>query len=235
MIHLIFIIHCHFSRAFCALDWVIYRFFIHSCQACICQTCTWLHFSLCGCGRGLQTGLLPAPVLLSLIGGFIAQRLLFVDCAVHHEHGSVLRLIFLMPADWEEFIQKQSSQMLTVQYEVNVTVPLTVQAQGGHTGGTVEDSVTAWTVCGLFLLFADGGSHLWFLYLYQKIIYERHNHLLLAYILFVTKTYSFLFASTQAWSRSSSSGSYNSSSFVRRDRFFLLRPWELPDTAQKPY
>ncbi len=106
MIHLIFIIHCHFSRAFCALDWVIYLFFIHSCQACICQTCTWLHFSLCGCGRGLQTGLLPAPVLLSLIGGFIAQRLLFVDCAVHHEHGSVLRLIFLMPADWEDIYSK---------------------------------------------------------------------------------------------------------------------------------
>ncbi len=173
MIHLIFIIHCHFSRAFCALDWVIYRFFIHSCQACICQTCTWLHFSLCGCGRGLQTGLLPAPVLLSLIGGFIAQRLLFVDCAVHHEHGSVLRLIFLMPADWEDIYSKidlgnnlqgcsQCNMKWTWPYLWQSRHRVVIQA------GQLRTASLHGTVCGLFLLFADGGSHLWFLYLYQK-------------------------------------------------------------------
>lgn len=38
--------------------------------------------------------------------------------------------------------------MLTVQYEMKVAVPLTVQAQGGHTGGTVEDGITAWKSLG---------------------------------------------------------------------------------------
>uniref|UniRef100_A0A0E9WPN3 Uncharacterized protein n=1 Tax=Anguilla anguilla TaxID=7936 RepID=A0A0E9WPN3_ANGAN len=108
MVHFILVEHRYFCGALGALDRIVRLLWLRLHDP-------WLQ------GDGLclwaALHLLPSPHPLSVSGCFVPQNLLFVNSAVHDEHGSVLSPVLLMP--------------------------LAIQTQSGHACRAVKDCITA--------------------------------------------------------------------------------------------
>lgn len=118
VIDLVFVKHGHLGGALGALDRVVDFISVHPCWRWASRL-VWLPF----CSPTLLS--LPAPLLLFLLG-FVPQHLVSLHCAVHNEHGSILRPVLLMPEwhnkDWSfsgaKSAEKQGSYYADVEGEI---------------------------------------------------------------------------------------------------------------------